>query len=283
MEFLVNFMEDPAMAHMESLHPAVHRVMGGHFREGPEYATWRGAGTDDFLLIHTLGGSGRVGASTVGEGDAVLWRPGVRHDYGTAPAAGADPARWDFVWAHFHPRSEWMSLLDWPGVPERPGLIHADGEVHRRIGSALRRSARAGRGALAHAELFAVNALEEALLWLDTQNPLTTRTDERVLRVLEHIGSHLGDALDVPRLAAIVHLSPSRLSHLFAAHLGVSPQRYVERERMTLAEQLLGLTDRPIAVVAREVGWDDPLYFAARFRRFAGMSPSEFRRRGRAG
>lgn len=265
----------------EALHPVVRRVLGGHFREGPGYATWRAAGTDDFLLIHTLGGAGRVGEHVVREGDAVLWRPGVRHDYATASGGSVDPARWDFVFAHFHPRSEWMPLLDWPSDPGRPGVIHSDGEVHRRVGSALRRSARAGRGALAHAELFAVNALEEALLWLDTQNPLTARTDERVLRVLEHIGAHLGEPLDVPSLAELAHLSPSRLSHLFAEHLGVSPQRYVERERMMLAEQLLGLTDRPISSIAREIGWDDPLYFSARFRRHAGVSPSEFRRRGR--
>jgi AraC family transcriptional regulator of arabinose operon len=275
---------------VESLHPVVHRVLGGHFREGPDYRTWREAGTDDFLLIHTLAGSGRFALASgddrvevlVGCGDAVLLRPGAQHDYGTVP--GADG--WDLVFAHFHPRAEWMSLLEWPSPPGVPsasglGLIHADDELHRRIGSALRRSARAGRGSLARAELFALNALEESLLWLDTQNVLTARTDERVLRVIEYIGAHLGEALDVERLADLAHLSPSRLGHLFSEHLGISPQRYVERERMMVAEQLLGLTDRPVGAIALEVGWADPLYFSQRFRRFTGSSPSEYRRRAR--
>lgn len=265
----------------ESAHPAVNRITGGYFREGADYSTWRTNGTDDFLLIHTVAGAGRFGSREgsleVGAGDAVLLRPGVLHDYATAPGS----TRWEFAFAHFHARGDWMPMLDWPVTLGGLGLIRADGEVHRRVTAALRRSGRSRSGGLARAELFAVNALEEALLWLDTQNPLTTRTDERVLRVIEHIGAHIADELDVRRLAEIAHLSPSRLTHLFTEHLGVSPQRYVERERMLLAHQLLDLTNRSIAGIAREVGWDDPLYFSQRFRRFAGTSPSGYRDRGR--
>lgn len=269
----------PASAHpSESKHPVFSRLAPGYFREGTEYATWRTNGTSDFLLVHTVSGGGRFGETPVGAGDSVLIRPGVRHDYATAPGAH----RWEFAFAHFNPRADWMPLLDWPTTGDSIGLIHTDGEVNRRVTAALRRSARTASGGLARAELFAVNALEEALLWLDTQNALTTRTDERVLRVIEHIGAHIAEPLDIDTLAHIAHLSPSRLTHLFGEHLGISPQRYVERERMLLAQQLLDLTNRPIAGIAREVGWHDPLYFSQRFRRFAGMSPSDYRREGRS-
>ena len=145
--------------------------------------------------------------------------------------------------------------------------------------AALRRSARVRFGSTVRDELFGVNALEEALLWLDTQNPRRTRTDERVLRVIEHVGAHLAEPLDVPRLAEVAHLSPSRLTHLFQEHVGISPRSYIERERMLVAGQLLDLTNRSVASIAREVGWDDPLYFSQRFRRFAGVSPSAYRGR----
>jgi AraC family transcriptional regulator of arabinose operon len=285
MEFSARFMEDPAMASLhhpsESMHPVVNRMIGGYFTEGPGYSTWRTNGTDDFLLIHTVAGSGRFGAEKgellVGPGDSVLLRPGARHDYRTTP----DEPLWEFAFAHFHARSDWLPLLDWPAPLDGIGLIHTEGEMRRRVGSALRKATRMRFGALARAELFAANALEDALLWLDTQNSLTNRTDERVLSVLEHVGAHLAEPLDVEQLARVAHLSASRLTHLFTEHLGISPQRYVERERMLLAQQLLDLTDRSIAGIAAEVGWDDPLYFSQRFRRFAGVSPSEYRKRGR--
>lgn len=273
-------MDDSAMP-VESMHPAVNRVSSGRLSEGPEYATWRTHGTDDFLLVHTLSGSGRFGGADgdlmVGAGDSVLLRPGVRHDYGTAAGAG----HWELAYAHFHARADWMPLLDWPPIHGWLGHIPTAGDAHRRVAAALRVAAGTRSGALARGELFSVNALEQALLWLDTQNPLRTRLDERVLSVTEYIATHFADALDVEALASIVHLSPSRLSHLFAKHLGVSPQRYVERERMLRAQQLLDLTNRPIADIAREVGWDDPLYFSKRFRHFAGASPTDYRAQGR--
>ena len=130
-------------------------------------------------------------------------------------------------------------------------------------------------------ELFAVNALEEALLWLDSQNPLRTRLDERVLSVVEYVRDHIAEQLSAQRLAAVAHLSPSRLSRLFTLQLGVTPQQYVERERMLLAQQLLGLTNRPVGEIARQLGWDDPFYFSKRFHRFSGLSPSDYRATGR--
>jgi AraC family transcriptional regulator, arabinose operon regulatory protein len=283
---LAENMEDPVVVGVdgevrgESRHPVVPRVSGGYLHEDPDYATFRRRGTDDWLLIHTLSGSGRLLGATGGAvgtavGDAVLLRPGSRHDYGTAPGA----AGWEIVFAHFHPRAEWLPLLDWPQPVPGIGRIAAEGEVHQRIGRALRRSAQVGSGALARAELFAVNALEEALLWCDTQNRLAVHTDERLLRVIEHVDAHLAEPLDVSRLAAVVHLSASRLTHLFRAYLGTSPQRYVERQRMIRAKQLLDLTGRPVASIARELGWADSLYFSQRFRRFTGQSPTAYRRR----
>ncbi|SFS03928.1 AraC family transcriptional regulator, arabinose operon regulatory protein [Microbacterium sp. cf046] len=256
-------------------------MIGGFFHEGPAYSAWRASGTADFLLIHTTAGAGRLGTAAgelaVGPRDAVLLRPGIRHDYATA--AGAP--MWEFAFAHFHPRAEWMPLLAWPDAAGGIGVIHSDAEAHRRVTGALRRAAGVRYGSAVRTELFGMNALEEALLWLDAQNPLAGRVDERVARVLEHVGAHLADPLDLATLSRVAHLSPSRLTHLFQDQVGISPRRYVERERMLLAGQLLDLTNRSVTAIAGEVGCDDPLYFSQRFRRFAGLSPSAYRERGR--
>ncbi len=258
----------------------IDRVQGGHLDEGPEYATFRSRGTDDWLLIHTMAGSGQVtgagGALRTAVGDAVLLRPRSLHDYATGPGETG----WEIVFSHFHPRPDWLPLLEWPQPVSGVGRIRTQGEVHRRVVATLLRSARVRAGGLRQAVAFALNSLEEALLWCDTQNPLTAHMDERLLRVIDHVDAHLSEPLTVERLAARVHLSPSRLSRLFAEHLGTSPQRYVERQRMTRAKQLLDLTDRPVAAIARELGWRDPLYFSQRFRHLTGQSPTAYRQRG---
>ncbi|MGP4111961.1 helix-turn-helix domain-containing protein [Streptomyces sp. 4N509B] len=273
-------------ARPESRTPVVRQVLGGHLAEGADYATYRSRGTDDWLLIHTMAGSGAFagadGTLCTAPGDAVLLRPATLHDYATAP----QPGRWEIVFSHFRPRAEWLPLLTWPQPVAGVGHIATTGEVHQRITAALLRSARAGTGALRRAEAFAMNALEEALLWYDTQNPPPRaggppagRIDERLLRVLDHIDDHLAEPLTVTRLAAGAHLSPSRLTRLFREHLGTTPQRYVEDRRITLAKQLLDLTSRPVSAIAHELGWHDPLYFSQRFRRATGLSPTEYRQR----
>ncbi|WP_341978030.1 helix-turn-helix domain-containing protein [Microbacterium sp. LTA6] len=261
----------------ETPHPHVIRVIAGEFAAGSDYSTWRENGTADWLLIHTIAGAGRVagpaGDVITAAGDSILLRPHARHDYGTAASA------WTLAYAHFHARAEWAPLLDWPIRGGGVGFVHAPGEVRLRILGGLRTSAAFSAGSMPQSELFAMNSLESALLWIDTQNPLRGRMDERLLRVIEHIGSSLAADLSVPALTGVARLSPSRLSHLFTESLGVSPQRYVERERLARAAQLLTTTDRAVNDIARDVGLSDPLYFSRRFSRLYGISPTGYRRR----
>src|SRR5688572_16145761 len=93
--------------------PVVAVIITGHFRETQGYATWRPRGTEDFLLMFTVSGSGRIGhvrgEMTTAPGDAILIRPNTPHDYGTARGASG----WELLWAHFRPRSYWREWLTW--------------------------------------------------------------------------------------------------------------------------------------------------------------------------
>ncbi|MBA8794254.1 AraC family transcriptional regulator of arabinose operon [Friedmanniella endophytica] len=262
---------------VEALIPQFDRLEAGRFAEGPAYDTWRSRGTEDWLVIHTVGGRGRFGYAG-GEvesepGDLVLLAPRTLHDYGTADGAG----EWLLQFAHFHPRTEWLPLLDWPLLAPGLGRIRVDGEAGRRVREAFDQTVTLSRSGLARAELFGLNALEQVLLWASTQRPGSGRTDPRLITVLELISTRLAEPLTVAGLAAAVGLSASRLTHLFSEQLGLSPRDFLEQQRMQAAAQLLRLTGRTVTEVAAAVGYDDPLYFSTRFRRFSGRSPSAFR------
>ena len=111
---------------LETPAPRFNRLLTGHFRERRGYRAWRSRGSDDWLLILTLGGHGRFGHGgfelTAVAGDAVLIRPGTPHDYGVAPREHGSLERWELLWTHFHPRPHWLPWLDWPEVA--PGLHH---------------------------------------------------------------------------------------------------------------------------------------------------------------
>ena len=298
----VENMEDPAVTRRVHPNPAVDQVLAGAFTADERYDVWRPGGTTDWLLLNTVAGAGRVaaqsktaqiktaqskaaqskaaqnkGALITEPGDVVIIRPGVAHDYGTAVDGGR--ATWSLQFVHFHPRPDWLVWLDWP--QPLPGVlrVRAEGETRRRIREALEAADTFGRSELRQATMLAVNALEAALLWCSTADPGVGLLDPRVLAATEEMAGRLAEPITVADLARRAGLSPSRFAHLFTAQVGISPMRYLERQRMRLAEQLLDLTPRTVGEIARTVGFEDPLYFSARFRAYAGMPPSGYRRR----
>lgn len=80
-------------------------------------------------------------------------------------------------------------------------------------------------------------------------------------------------------LAGAASVDPAYLGRLFRKHMGVTPLGYLARVRAERAAGLLARTDLPAGRVGASVGWDDPTYFARRFRALVGLSPSEYRRR----
>lgn len=271
------------MHRIEQPAPPVDQVLVGAFTADHRYDVWRPYGTEDWLLLNTVAGTGRIGLADqpdllTGAGDVVIIQPRVPHDYGTAPAAASDRT-WSLQFVHFHPRAEWLGWLDWP--QPLPGVlrVHTAGDPRRRVREALAAADTYGRSDLRQATMFAVNAVEAALLWCTTSNPAAGQVDPRVLAAMETIASALAQPLSVADLARRAGLSPSRFAHLFTQQAGTSPMRYLERQRMRLAEQLLDLTPRTVTEIARTVGFEDPLYFSSRFRAYAGMAPTAYRKR----
>ena len=280
----------PSLARSVSENPVVAPLVTGRFAEGANYATWRPRGTADYLLILTIGGSGRFGHAhgdlRAAPGDVTILRPGARHDYATAPGAPG----WSLLWAHFLPRPAWIEWLS--ALPEAaPGIAHlslgADTTGRAAVESALDAMNRYALGGLPRRADFAMNALECALLHLDAANPSASalvRFDERVLRVMERLrGDGSREPLSLTGLACAVCLSPSRLSHLFKQETGRTPAQFHEDERMLRARQLLALTNRAVGAIAEEVGFASPFYFSLRFKARVGQSPRDFRRVAQGG
>lgn len=286
MDLRAQIMEDPAVRAPLTLVPTVDRLTGGYLAETFGYRVVRPHGTTDFLLIHTRSGRGRFGVFGAGDayadpGTVTLVEPGTPHDYGVE----AVRLSWEIDFSHFHPRPEWQILLDWPHVAPGIGQLTIGPELQQRMAPAWSAIAYYSRSEQPRADLFGMNALEQVLLWCDTQNPRAVPLDARILEVLEHLDRNLAEPLTVSDLARVAHLSSSRFAHLFRTQLGTSPSAYVERQRFAQARLLLEHTRRPVAEIARSVGFEDPLYFSTRFKRVVGDAPTRYRRRtsGRSG
>ena len=262
-------------------HDASRSLVTGHFVSVEGYYAWRPQGTGDYLLIYTLDGLGRFATADGREhlarpGDAVLIRPGTFQDYGVE----ASLQRWELIWAHFTPRSDWLDLLDWPAL--EPGVHRLRLDGHTYDGAVRDRFLSLHRATLTADPLrdrLGANALEALLLICEQANPSRQAhtTDDRVRRTMDHIARHLGDSLTLADLSAVSGLSVSRLAHRFGEVVGVSPIEYVERQRIDRAKQLLVMTPLSVKEIARQLGFANQFYFSQRFKKRVGQSPQAFR------
>ncbi|MFS1304063.1 GlxA family transcriptional regulator [Streptosporangium longisporum] len=111
--------------------------------------------------------------------------------------------------------------------------------------------------------------------------PLSTRTPRREpLRELQGwIEENLEADLSVGALAEHMNTSVRHFSRVFAAEVGMTPARYVERARTAAARRLLESGDEPLDRIAVRVGLGTPETLYRVFRRHLTISPGEYRRR----
>jgi AraC-like DNA-binding protein len=105
------------------------------------------------------------------------------------------------------------------------------------------------------------------------------QTNRRMLRARDEMDRRFAEPLDVPGLAAIAHLSASRVARVFKDTFGETPHRYLQRRRVERAMTLLRQTERPVTQVAWDVGFASLGTFSRTFSSIVGCSPTEFRLR----
>jgi AraC family transcriptional activator of pobA len=77
--------------------------------------------------------------------------------------------------------------------------------------------------------------------------------------------------------AELLSTSPKTLGRLVKAHFGKTLTELIRERIINHAKWELLHTLRPVKEIAREVGYDDELYFSRLFRKATGRSPTEFR------
>jgi AraC family transcriptional regulator len=95
--------------------------------------------------------------------------------------------------------------------------------------------------------------------------------------VTQYVQDNLHRELRLAELSALVHMSPYHFARLFKRSTGVSPHRFLVRQRIEQARALLAAQTLPISGIARSVGFRTPSHFTTTFRRVTGITPSAYR------
>jgi AraC-like DNA-binding protein len=92
---------------------------------------------------------------------------------------------------------------------------------------------------------------------------------------------NLTKKLKLEDIAGETSLSTSHFSRLFVNRTGHSPIDYFIQLKIQRACRLIDNSVWSIADVSREMGFDDQFYFSRVFRKVMGMSPNDYRKRGK--
>jgi len=97
-------------------------------------------------------------------------------------------------------------------------------------------------------------------------------------RLVEFIEEHLSEEISLATLAELVNLSLFHFARAFKQSFGVPPHRYHSARRMDRARSLLQTPTLSVTQIGAQTGFRETSSFTRAFRRFSGLTPTEYRR-----
>ncbi|MCI8623693.1 MAG: AraC family transcriptional regulator [Provencibacterium sp.] len=233
-----------------------------------------GEGVRDHYLIHYVrSGRGcyRTGEAlyTLGENDLFIVYPGDPIRYW---ADEEEP--WEYVWVGFN-GSEANYLLKRTDFQRNRPVLHLEDD---RLRPALQAILDAHGGSLFHQTRMIGRLYEflSLLIELSSSGGAPEGGFDYVGSATKFIAYNYASPIDVSTIAQNIGVSRSHLYRVFVKSLGVTPNEYLTRYRISQACALLAGSSLPVSSVANSVGYEDPLYFSRVFKRITGLSPRAY-------
>ncbi|MCF7946291.1 MAG: helix-turn-helix domain-containing protein [Spirochaetia bacterium] len=101
--------------------------------------------------------------------------------------------------------------------------------------------------------------------------------DIYVRAAMDYIDEHYAEDISMYQIASHLGVSESHLSHLFKEHSGFTVLSYLQDRRIREAMRLLKDPRRNVSEIFHLCGFSNGSYFCKVFKRYTGVTPSEFR------
>lgn len=227
------------------------------------------------LLIYTTHGRGLVKGlareTVVGTGEVIVVPAHTPFTY--APHKG----RWRYLWIHLNEDKRWSRLDHAPIHTRRTSLTDQLGDAMEGFLKEYRsRRAAADRMVALYAEMIAICVLRDHGA---EEVPADASIETKIEELWQAVYSNLMHPWSTTELARRVGISAPHLHRLVMRFNHTTPMRMVLRLRMEHAQELLIQQDWPLSIVSERVGYRDQFAFAVAFKRFAGVTPGQFRKR----
>lgn len=256
-------------------------LFAGESQTKPEHRL--GPKVYDYFLIHyVISGKGIFSSQgeeyELGAGDSFVIEPEQLISY---VSDETDP--WHYCWIAFT-GTQAAALVASTGVIPLQPIIHT--KRNRHIPVLFRHIQQALRSKKANAQLKSIGYLHLLLgEYCETLSASTlagvvteAESDRIVQQAIHYLSTQYAEPITIELMAESLGYNRAYLSRMFKRHTKVTPVTFllklrVDKARLLLRERL----ELTIEQIASSVGFYDPLYFSKQFRRWYGVSPSEYR------
>ena len=250
----------------------------GELRVNSNLHIRRYAGRNDYQLIYicegqcvvTLDGTVQIAYP----GDCILYRPGEVQDY--LLAKKVEPHTY---WIHFNGEvcRKVMEALSLQNVC----LIKT--EQNREIEHMVSRVCQNYNLNTPNREWICSGLMQSILALLSNEvhkedQQVGGKGKDKISELISRVKMVPNLSITVSECAVFCNMSKPHFTRVFKQVTGMPPVQFMLRIRIDRAKELLDFTDKSIAEIAEASGFPDQNYFARTFRRFTGISPTQYRR-----
>lgn len=86
------------------------------------------------------------------------------------------------------------------------------------------------------------------------------------------------EIISIEALSEMCNITPEYFRRIFKTFYGVSPVRYINNLKITMAKELLESKMYSVTEAANQAGYTDMAHFSREFKRSMGISPSEYKK-----
>lgn len=109
-------------------------------------------------------------------------------------------------------------------------------------------------------------------------NAVTEKNNEEFIQsVMQYLDEHFMEPIQLQDLSICFHINQFYLSHLFKAETGLSPMKYVMYRKIGQSQNLLMNTSLPIGAISETLGFHDNCHFSTTFKKYVGLTPTQYR------
>lgn len=233
-------------------------------------------GSQEYILLYCIKGAGSIlinGENIQLKANSFYLIPRqTAHHY---KSALSDP--WSIYWVHFD--GKLADYLYHIYASQKTRLVILPFDENRiktfdEILTLLENSFEESVLEIAHIKL--VNFIS-SFVYFKELNPVALEND-LIQQSINFMKENVGQIYAVSDLAKAKNLSITHYSRLFKNKTGVSTLQYFNQLKIQKSCQYLYFSDKNIKEICHELGFSDPFYFSRLFKKYIGISPSEYKK-----